>query len=155
MAFIDALIALELDSRETAPSVRLWIDADPSSGDWNEHEVALCQRGPGQWTGSFAIPDTKSVELMFRLGLITSGDGEWSLQLRDRKRGRVLLSDGDTLELIKTWVVGTCPAGASVTPARPSFGTRLRPERAPATAETGPAPGPSGSADVLQLDRYR
>lgn len=153
MAWIDALIALEIDSREARPSVRLWIDTDPQADEWNECEVALRQRAPGQWTGSFSIPSAASLQLLFRLGLITRGDGDWSLTLLDRTRGRVLHRDGDTLALAKTWVVGTCALDPALSPpVRPAFGAHLL--RRPVPANDAVTPEPS-DRNVVRLDRYR
>jgi hypothetical protein len=146
----------EVDSRQTTPSVRLWIDVDPSAGDWNECEIALQQRAPGQWVGSFSVPSDAPLRFMFRMGLIAAGDGEWSLTLRDRRRCRVLHQDGDTLALAKTWVVGTCSLFTSLAPtARPAFGARPLHEPRPITAATAEPKQTRALPNVVQLDRYR
>jgi hypothetical protein len=108
MALIELALMLELRAASSPPDVRAWIDLWPELGLDSEIELPLTRHDPQRWMGLFTVGDGLPDYFLYRIGVVAHSGGAWSLTVRRRGRGCVLLRDEDELALPKLWLAGTC-----------------------------------------------
>jgi hypothetical protein len=111
LAIVEVRLRLPSPKASVVPEVRLLIDLESSRSLYSEREVALVLDRRQVHRGSFMIEPSASL-LLYRLGIRAPRGTLWRLRIRDECE-RDLLSDADTVDTHKSWLVGTCPLIAS------------------------------------------
>ena len=139
---LQSLTVVELNLRlppelgQPPPEVRFWVDLEPAGPLRTESEVALALERPWVYRGTFTVEPTGQAHVFYRLGLCAAPGSSWSLRIRDGAEGPWLLTDGDTLDRGKCWLVGSCPLGTARRPAELFRLEDYRPRRSRSTGRT-------------------
>jgi hypothetical protein len=112
VATVELCLKLPPSTAAAAPEVRLLVDLESSCSLHSETEVALQLDGKWAYRGSFVVEQSVPSSLLYRLGICAVPGTLWTLRIRDAD-DRYLLSDADTLDAPKSWLVGSCPLGAA------------------------------------------
>lgn len=139
VANVELCLKLPPNAAAAAPEVRLLVDLESSCSLHSETEVALQLDGKWAYRGSFVVEQTVPSSLLYRLGICAVPGTLWTLRIRDAD-SRYLLSDADTLDTPKSWLVGSCPLGAATAYGEVTMLDEYRARRATG-ARNGRAPG--------------
>jgi hypothetical protein len=152
MPLIELHVSLEVAAPQCRPEVRAWIDPNPEAGLEGELELPLRRVNGGAWVGAFAIGATHPQRFLYRLGLAAHAGADWSLCIRQRGLKQDILTDRDTLDIAKCWLVGSCNVPAAwhaSTQADKAQVTRMPRSCAPSASAHESQPR------VVSLDSYR
>lgn len=105
---LELQIELRVRNPRFEPEVRAWVDVEPDGDLSDETELRLTRGDRLVWCGGFELPEVMPAYFLYRLGLKATAGAEWSLRVRDRTWGMDVLTDWDSLDGPKCWLVGSC-----------------------------------------------